>query len=147
LRSQFNRLAHAPSDIYPFADSALEAIALAASRKNTSQFDQTIAPRGLMDTAYEVFAKALNEQSSTPIKSEFVAHVINGTPLPLPTSEDDEMEEADTEELQPSIACPCGCHEDNMGDVFDVKAVISGVGNARHAVRHYCQNCNEAIVI
>jgi len=100
-----------------------------------------------MDTAYEVFAKALNEQSSAPIKSEFVAHVINGTPLPLPTSEDDEMEEADTEELQPSIACPCGCHEDNAGDVFDVKAVISGVGSARHAVRHYCQNCNEAIVI
>jgi hypothetical protein len=147
LRSHFNRLAHAPSDIYPFAESALDAIALASSKRDTSQIDQSIAPRGLMDTAYEVFTKALNEQSHAPIGSEFVAHVINGTPLLPQVSEDDEMEEADTEESQPSIACPCSCHEDNVGDVLDVMAVISGSGSARHAVRHYCQNCNEAIVI
>jgi len=147
LRSKFSRLPHAPSDLYPFTESALDAIAIATSQKDASLSDQSIVPRGLMDTAYDVFSRALREQVHAPIGAEFIAYVIDGTPLPPSPSEDDEMEEADTEEPQPSMACPCGCHDDGTGDVFDVMAVISGSGNARKAVRHVCQNCNEAIVV
>src|SRR5258706_883180 len=147
LRSKLNRLAHAPSDVYPFTESALDAIALATRQKDPSQGDKSIVPRGLMDTAHEVFARALNEQVHAPIGPEFIAHVINGTPLPPPASDDDEMEEADAEETRPSIACPCDCHDESTADVFDVMAVISGSGRGRHAVRHYCQNCNETITV
>lgn len=146
LRSKFNRLAHAPSDIFPFTDTALDAIARATRTKDTSQGDQSIVPRGLMDTAYEVIAKALAAQAQPPIGPEFVAHVITGVPLP-PSSEDDEMEEADTEEPRPSIKCPSGCHDESGDGVFDVMAVISGSGSGRQAVRYYCRNCNEAITI
>jgi hypothetical protein len=147
LRSKFNRLAHAPSDVYPFAESALDAMALAVHQKDPSQKDHSIVPRGLMDTAHEIFARALQEQAHAPISPQFIAHVINGSPLPPPPPDDDEMEEADTEEARPSIACPCDCHDESTADVFDVMAVISGSGSRRQAVRHYCQNCNEMITV
>jgi hypothetical protein len=146
LRSKFNRLAHAPSDVYPFTEAALDAIAQATRQSDPSQSDQSIAPRGLMDTAHAIFARALSEQAHALIGPEFIEHVLNGTPLSL-QSDDDEMEEADTEEPRPSITCPCGCHDEDAGDVFDVMAVISGSGSGRHAVRHYCQNCNAPIIV
>lgn len=147
LRSHFNRIPHAPTEIHPFTESALDAIALAARKKDPSQGDQSIVPRGLMDTAYEIFARALEEQAQAPIGPEFVVHIIDNTPMPPLQPEDDEMGEADTEELQSSIACPCGCHDESASDVFDVMAVISGSVSGRQAVRHYCQNCNEEITV
>jgi hypothetical protein len=96
---------------------------------------------------YEVLSKALAEQAHAPIGPDFIAHVINGTPLPPPPPDDDEMEDADAEMLQASLTCPCGCHDESAGDVFDVMAVMSGSGSSRKAVRHVCQNCNEAIIV
>lgn len=107
----------------------------------------SIVPRGLVDTAYHVFATALSRQVQAPRGPDFVAHVLTGTPLPIPSTADDEMEEADSEELQSTVGCPWSCHDDSHGAVFDVMAVLSGSGNSRRAVRHYCQNCNEAITV
>jgi transposase-like protein len=67
------------------------------------------------------------KQAHAPIDQAFVAHVLNGTPLPAAQSDDDEMEEADTEELRPLITCPCDCHDEGSGDTLDVMAVISGM--------------------
>ena len=147
LRAKVSRLPQAPSEVYPFTESALDAIAQATAERDQSPGDSTIAPRGLMDTAYHIFAAALSRQVQGPLGPDFVAHVFNGTPLPVPPGADDEMEEADSEEPRPSVACPCGCHEDSPGAVFDVMAVLSGSGSARRAVRHYCQNCNETITV
>jgi hypothetical protein len=147
LRAKVNRLPQASSEVYPFTESALDAIAQAVGERDQSPGDNTIVPRGLLDTAYYIFATALSRQVQGPLDPNFVAHVINGTPLPAQPTADDEMEEADSEELQPAVGCPCGCHEDGPGAVFDVMAVLSGSGNARRKVRHYCQNCNEAIIV
>jgi hypothetical protein len=145
LRSRFNRLAHAPADAYPFTQSALDAIAVAAGKKDLSQGDQSIVPRGLMDIAHAVFARALADQSHAPFGSDFVEHVLTGAPLVSASVDNDEMEEADSEELQPAILCPCDCHDEASGDVCDVMAVISGSGSERKAARFYCQNCNDGI--
>ena len=144
LRSKLNRLTNAPTDVYPFAEDALDAIVLATRQQDPSQGDQSIVPRGLMDTAHAVFTKALEQQVSAPISPAFIAHVINGAELPLPLPDDDEMEEADAEEPRPSLVCPCGCHDESMNDIM---AVISGSGSRRQVARHYCQNCHETIVV
>lgn len=147
LRYKPNRLAQPPSEIYPFTEEGLSALAIASQKKEASVADQSIVPRGLMESARFVLERALEAQIQAPIGDRFVEHVFSGTPFPLPVSEDDEGEEADTEQPQLSIACPCGCHDDIESDVFDVVAVISGSGNQRRATRHYCRNCNDAITL
>lgn len=146
LRYHPNRLPKAPSEIYPFTEEALDAIVSTTRKKDPSVGDPSIPPRNLMQVANDIVHKALMEQTPIPIGPEFVAHVVNGAPLPA-LFEDDEKEEADTEEPRPSIACPCGCHDESVGDSFDVMAVISGSGNERKAIRHYCQNCNDTIIV
>lgn len=147
LRYKPNRLPQSPSEIHPFTEEGLSALALASQKKEASAADQSIVPRGLMESARFVLERALDAQIQAPVDADFVEHVFNGTPFPLPIPEDDEGEEADTEQPQLSIACPCGCHDDIAGEVFDVVAVISGSGILRKATRHYCRNCNDAITV
>jgi len=80
LRAKVSRLPQAPSEVYPFTESALDAIAQATAERDQSPGDSTIAPRGLMDTAYHIFAAALSRQVQGPLGPDFVAHVFNGTP-------------------------------------------------------------------
>jgi hypothetical protein len=76
-----------------------------------------------------------------PIGPDFVAHVLQGAPLPL-TPADDEANEPDSERaLGTSVVCPCECHTDDAPQRFhDVRERIAGLTNT--VVGHYCAACS-----
>jgi len=126
-------------DMYP--SEALESIANITASEIKGAED-LVEPRGLLLNAYEVTSRALllaNVQM--PIGPDFVAHVLQGAPLPVTPAEDEASEPDSERELGTSVVCPCECHADDAPQRFyDVRERIAGMTNA--VVGHNCAACS-----
>ena len=142
----YRRPSRPPSDTHPFTPEALDSIARFTTQEIKGAED-LVEPRGLLLNAYEVTSRALLDDGvQVPIGPDFVAHVLQGAPLPISPAEDESNEPDSERELGGSVSCPCDCHaDDSLQRFYDVQARISGTTGA--VAGHYCAACSMPVSV
>jgi hypothetical protein len=143
LRYQRPRSITDQEALFPFSDDALDRIADIVTQQNMGATTQC-EPRRLLTAAFSVTLAALHhEPDPAPINQAFVDYSLQG--VPLPELQNDEDVETGEESLPLTQPCPCTCHDDEDGEVFDVVALVAmdGAGADGEAPAGYrCIACN-----
>jgi hypothetical protein len=141
-----------PYKLTPYTSQALDTIVRIAGEQAHAAAG-TCEPRTLLQAAFEVTYEALiANPDPAPISPAFVEAVLTDKPLPasiIAVDTDDDVSPSEQDTVL-AVACPCGCHGDENGEVRDVVALLSGATSqdATQTVMGYrCRTCNTPVEI